>query len=298
MVSEGTKMNMMRGSVVVSAAAAALYLGATAMLPIFQLNVDKLNSSITQFLWTTDIYTPLGEKHMSVKSFLKNCDNLVTAFQVAQVSTLLGIAALTLAFLCAVFHMTPTFTQSRYRVRTVCGAPICTLLTVALIATGVNCYLMHAMYENKWCENSAYEPMVATHFSSPPTSALTQPSRRYLHKVWQYWRFFSIPRLSTKPRLSPQPKTTLGKSDDAVMLILTHRLFGDCNPFDGCIVSFREMGFKVVAGWQATWAALAVAITAFFAELMVVIVGGRRLVEAGVGESAVALLQGEDERLL
>ncbi|KAG5486468.1 hypothetical protein LSCM4_07400 [Leishmania orientalis] len=298
MVSEDTKLTVMRGGVVLHAAAAALCLGATAMLPIFRLNIEKLNSSITQSLWTTDIYTPAAEKHIPVKSFVKNCHDLVTAFQVAQAATLVGIAALALAFLCAVFHISPTFTNSGYRVRTVCGAPICTLLLVAIIAAGTNCYIMHAMYENNWCEknNAGYmakADVPAAHVAVPAIMHLPSKELREVPHVRRLFATRTVTKMAVPLDIgivaAPAEMHTAGSSGV---------LFGDCNPFDGCISSYREMGFTTAAGWQTTWAALTAAFVGLFAELTVMIIGGSRVAEAGVGESTIALLQGEDERLL
>ncbi|CAG9569361.1 hypothetical protein LMJF_08_0640 [Leishmania major strain Friedlin] len=299
MASGSTHLALLRSGVVLSAVAAALCLCATAGLPIFRLNVDVLNSSITQSLWTTDMYTPAGEKHIAVKTFVKDCSDLALAFQVAQVSTLVGIGALVLAFVCSGFHMLSTFTRSSYRVRAVCGAPICLLLTVAIAAAGLNCYIMHAMYENNWCEKNATVCMEAT---EPAMGFVVKPSILLAPKT--LLREVSTAHRSLTP--SVNMKIALSREADILAIPLvkatatgsTGGLFGDCNPFDGCISSFRKMGFTGAEGWQTAWAALASAVAGFFAETLVVIIGSRRTSEAGLGESAVALLQGEDERLL
>ncbi|CBZ31909.1 hypothetical protein, unknown function [Leishmania donovani] len=300
MVSGNTHLTLLRSSVVVGAVAAALCLGATAMLPIFRLNIDALNSSITQSLWTTDIYTPAGEKHIPVKKFVKDCSDLALAFQVAQVCTLVGIGALALAFLCSVLHMSSTFTRSSYRVRAVCGAPICLLLTVAIAAAGLNCYIMRAMYENNWCEKNTTECMEATQSAM---GVIGRPSILLnrglpLRKMSKIQHSFLTPAVNMKFAVSREADIFATPLTKAAATGSTGGLFGDCNPFDGCISSFHNMGFTGAEGWQTTWAALAATVTGFFAETLVVIIGGRRSSEAGLGESAVALLQGEDERLL
>ncbi|KAG5485123.1 hypothetical protein CUR178_08094 [Leishmania enriettii] len=297
MVSEDSKLAFMRGSVVLHAAAAALCLGTTAVLPIFRLNIEKLNSSITQSLWTTDIYTPAAEKHIPVKSFVKDCRDLVIAFQVAQAATLVGISALALAFLCAVFHISPAFTNSGFRVRTVCGAPICTLLLVAIIAAGTNCFIMHAMYENNWCENNAgytaKADVPAVHVAAPAIMHLPSEQLREAPHVRRLFATRTVTKMAVPLDIGivAAPAEMHTASSSGV-------LFEDCNPFDGCISSYREMGFTTATGWQATWAALTVAVVGFFAELTVMMIGVSRFSEAGVGESTIALLQGEDERLL
>lgn len=300
MVSGNTHLTCLRGTVVLGAVGAALCLCAAATLPIFELRVDALNSSITQSLWTTSIYTPAGEKHMPVKTFVKDCDDLVLAFQVAQMSTVVGIGALVLAFLCSVFHMSSTFTYSSYRVRAVCGAPICLLLTVAIAAAGLNCYIMRAMYENDWCgSNNSAVPASST---DPAMGILTEPltllkPAMAVVKAPQVQLYLLTPATNTKSDASVGAER-IYMPLSKVAAASTGGLFGDCNPFDGCISSFHSMGFTGAEGWKTTWAALAAAITGFFTETLVVIIGGRRPSEAGVGESAVALLQGEDERLL
>ncbi|KAG5485791.1 hypothetical protein LSCM1_07203 [Leishmania martiniquensis] len=298
MVSADTKLALTRGGVVAHAVSAALCLGAMTMLPLFRLKIEMLNSSITQSLWTTDIYTPAVEKHIPVKTFVKDCHDLAIAFEMAQRATLVGIVSLSVTFLFAVFHMSPSFTNSGYRVRTVCGAPICMLLLVAIAAAGVNCYLMHAMYENNWCEESSTGYAVT---AKGPAACVAAPAimilpNEELHKMPQVQPLFTTPTLKKNPvaldigiAAAPAKALFVGSSDAP---------FGNCNPFDGCISSYHRMGFKVAAGWEAAWAALVAAVIALLAELTVVTVGGSHIAEAGVGESTIALLQGEDERLL
>ncbi|GET86194.1 hypothetical protein, unknown function [Leishmania tarentolae] len=291
-------LTLLRGSVVVSAVAAALCLGATMLLPLFRLDIDALNSSITQSLWTTDVYTPAGEKHIPVTTFVKDCSDLVTAFQMAQVSTVVGIGALAVAFLCAVLHMPPTFTHSSFRMHTGCGALICLLLAVAITSAGVNCYFMHTMYENDWCTETTRltaksEPVLG---GSKPITFYRPPAD--LARDLRTQRLFLTHAMILKADAFAETATPATVKSKSVITVSAGSLFGGCNPFDGCISSFHDMGFTGAEGWTTTWAALAAAVTGLFAEMMVMIIVGRPSPEAGLGESAAALLQGEDERLL
>ncbi|KAK7201885.1 Amastin surface glycoprotein [Novymonas esmeraldas] len=298
MVSADTKLMLMRGNVVLHAVAAALCLGSTTMLPIFRLRIDDLHSSITQSLWTTSIYTPAVEKHVPAQTFAENCHDLAVAFKFAQVATIIGIVAFTAATLFSIFHLAPTFTRSRHRVRGVCGAPICALLLLGILSTGVSCYIAHSMYEKDWCAAPAAtlataEPLV----QSTQLSSTNVPSV-VLHLPGKELRDVSILRHSAVTESAVRRTSVAPLSIDTGAAPAYHLGAGGCNPFDGCVSSYRDMGFEGAAGWQTMWSALILSVVGLFAEAIVIATASSHIAEVGVGEATAALLQGEDERLL
>lgn len=287
MFSTDTRLTIMRGGVVLHAAGAAVCLVVTMMLPIFRYDVPELKSSITQSMWTTDLYGPPGEKHVPATDFVSQCRDLTIAFRALQVSSIVGIVALALAFLCAVFHMAPSFTGTRHRIRTVCGAPICTLLLIAIAAAGVNCYITHAMYERDWCKNQQTHAVAGVALAVPAVAALpVAPVEAVaaIHPPPPAKRLY-VQAVAVRQGHLTRPLAAGIDSDI-------------CDPFKGCIASYRTMGFKGAVGWQTMWAALTVAVTGLFAELMVMAIGGSHVTEAGVGAAAASLLRGDDEERL
>ncbi|KAG5510814.1 hypothetical protein JKF63_07886 [Porcisia hertigi] len=253
-----TKVTIARCCVVLQTAIAALCLSATVSKPIFSLRSDALNSSITQSLWTTSIYTPIAEKHIPVEVFLGDCHNLALAFKAAQVITLIGIAALVLTFLLALLQMAQSIpSRSDRSASTLCGVMICILFSISIISLRINFLIVSAMYDVDWCTNE----------SSPQAAAVSLLAAAHM------------------PRSMAAPTDTIPG------------LSGGCNPFDGCVESYRKMGFKVAEGSQLMQYTFFLAVSGLLVEFMTLLWNRSQTMEAGVGEM-VALRRDDDERLL
>ncbi|KPI90610.1 hypothetical protein ABL78_0206 [Leptomonas seymouri] len=267
MVSAEAKMTAARTCVVLSTAAAALCIAAIMRLPIFSLDLGSVKSSITQSLFTTDIYTPAAEKHIPVLNFTEKCEKLQTAFRVAQVTTTAAVVVLGIAFVWGVLHVAPSFIKTNHHVRWMCGAPICILLLLTITAIGIDGYIMKGMYENDtWCTSQ----------SIPTTHHRIAVLRAAPAILLADRRTFLAP---AHPIMDAPMDTDIRK----------------CNPFDGCIASYREMGFEQAAGYEVVWAALGISVFALVVEMMVMAVGASVVPQAGITEETANLLYRQDE---
>jgi hypothetical protein len=302
-------MTTARACVVLSTVAAACSAVALLRLPLFELRADALNSSITQSLFTTDIYTPLAEKHIPVKTFTEKCERLQMGFRIAQGCTIAAIACLALAFLCGVLHLTPTFTKTKRNVRCICGAPISLLLLLAVAVISVEGYVLRSMYEdNIECRtetalitgNDAVphaEPF-ALHDDAAPHEgvaavgrlSILRENRRTLSSV------VSPHRLNIPPPLDlPDVPVEVVYARHAELHALAATDEKRCNPFDDCIASYRSMGFEQAVGYRVVWVVLGVAAFAALVEMMVMAVGASAVPQAGVMEETVNLLHRQDD---
>ncbi|KPA74691.1 hypothetical protein ABB37_09014 [Leptomonas pyrrhocoris] len=311
MVSTEAKMTTARVCVVLSTVAAALGIAAIMRLPLYELRMDSINSSITQSLFTTDIYTPVAEKHIPVRRFTEKCERLQTAFRVAQIGAIAAAALLALAFVCGLLHLAPSFTKTNHRVRRVCGVPICVLLLLTAVALGMDAYIVKALYEkDTWCkqpesitsvfappnwpgqtteEGEAPAAAATVFFVVDPPRVVAQPAvlreERRVFATPARWRMeFPAGAIPARP-VSPLAHTA---ADDAAVA-------KRCNPFEDCISAYREMGFERAVGYNVVWAALWISVFALVVEMMVMAVGASVVPQAGVAAETVSLLQRQDD---
>lgn len=292
MVSAEAKMTAARAGVVLSTVAAGVCVSALLRVPLFELHWPKVSTTITQSLFTTDIYTPVGEKHLDVIEFTEKCETLQKAFRVLQVSTIAALVLLCLAFLCGLFHLAPSFTKTNSRVRRVCGAPICILLLLTAAAIGANGYVVWCMYEkDTWCKS---EPEMQVMAAATP-AILREPIQKFAAGPALRAR-----SMSGTSAIQAQPLIML--QQQAPVKVRAAMQMGDepdCDPTKGCIGSYRKMGFEHAIGYRTLWAALGVVIFAMVVEMLVMAVGASDVPQAGITAEAAALLgQQDDERVI
>lgn len=272
-------MTTARACVVLSTIAAGLCAASVLRLPLFELKMDSIKSSVTQSLFTADIYTPAFEKHVSTHDFTEKCEKLQTAFAVAQGSTIAAVALLALAMICGVLHLAPSFTKTNHHVRQVCGTPICLLLLLAVIAMGINGYILREMYEkDTWCKVNALHmgtsaPMYVQ--GNAASGILRQPVRLAMPPM-------AVRLADARPlKLQRSAAIALGEVKQ-------------CNYFEDCFASYRDMGFERAMGYRVLWAALGVAAFAMVVEMMVMAVGASVVPQAGIAAETAALLHNQD----
>lgn len=179
------------------------------------------------------------------------------------------------------------FSETSHSIRRVCAASTLLFLCGTVIAAGVNGYILRCLYEkDTWCSKKELTHAELTWTTASPLSAILREDRRPLlvprRRICEVAPLILQGRpaapLAVSPLTDPKPR---------------------CNPFEGCISSYRDMGFDTAVGYQLTWATLGVAILALVVELLMVAVRTSVVPQAGITEEAASLLhQQDDDRVI
>lgn len=183
------------------------------------------------------------------------CDSLVKAFKIAQVTLIIALVCSLLAFFCSVIQASSTFvTNGRFRLHKVSRLPLIIFLICAFIVQSIAMAVFQSMYEKNWC-------------TTPPSHTAASAS--------------SVLSLHSSSLIKPMHGIR-GHHDHS----------DDCNPLDGCVYSFKEMGYKKTGGFNALIGTQVFTLLCCILEMFVLFFSGKE------GEPVVAVLPQETEPLI
>lgn len=252
-INNSIMLGVLRGSVVISSAVAGAFTPMVMLLPVFVLQMPSINSFLQQYLYTTHVYTPIGDNRVDVTEFY-TCHTLVKAFKISQVALIIAFVCSLLAFFCSVVQASSTFvTNGRFRLHKVSRLPLIIFLVCAFIVQSIAMGVFQSMYEENWC-------------TTPPSATSSASSLLSLHS------------------------TSLTKTMHGISGHHDHN--DDCNPLDGCVYSFKEMGYKKTGGFNALIVTQVFTLLCCIQEIFVLFFSGKE------GEPVVAVLPQETEPLI